>query len=63
VFSPSAEAFLYDFAGRVVARVELPEKKQGTVVADFSRSLPDGIYFLYLKSADGAASVGITFIR
>ena len=63
VFSSTAEAFLYDFSGRVIMHIELPEKKQGTVTAVLPRSLPVGIYFLYLRSAGGAASARITLIR
>jgi hypothetical protein len=63
VFSSTAEAFLYDFSGRVIMHIELPEKMQGTVTAVLPRSLPVGIYFLYLKTAGGAASARITLLR
>ncbi|RKZ01904.1 hypothetical protein DRQ21_09785 [Candidatus Fermentibacteria bacterium] len=63
VFSSTAEAFLYDFSGRVIMHIELPEKKQGTVTAVLPRSLPVGIYFLYLKTAGGTASARITLLR
>ncbi len=60
--SPCVEANLYDLGGRVVERICLPDRNGGTVWADFSDSLPNGIYILHLRSSTASASVRITVI-
>jgi hypothetical protein len=60
--SMPAEAILYDMAGRVVSRLDLPQSASGTVHADFSRSLPSGVYIVYLRSSTGSDSVRLTVI-
>lgn len=60
--SMPAEAILYDMAGRVVSRIDLPQASSGTVHADFSRSLPSGVYIVYLRSSAGWDSVRLTVL-
>lgn len=58
-----AEAMLYDLAGRMIARIDLPGSYQGDVLADFSGTLPSGIYILYLRSSAGSASTRLTVLN
>ncbi len=60
--SPCVEANLYDLSGRVLERIYLPEKNGGTVWADFSGSLPNGVYILHLRSSTASASVRFTVV-
>ena len=57
------EAMLFDLTGRIVARIDLPEGFQGEVTADFSNTLPSGVYILYLRSSAGAASTRFTVLK
>ncbi|RKZ01900.1 hypothetical protein DRQ21_09765 [Candidatus Fermentibacteria bacterium] len=57
------EAMLFDLTGRIVARIDLPEEFQGDVTADFSSTLPSGVYILYLRSSAGAASTRFTVLK
>jgi len=59
----SVEAMLFDLAGRIIARIDLPEGFQGYVSADFSNALPSGVYILYLRSSAGAASTRFTVLK
>ncbi len=57
------EAVLFDLAGRIIARINLPEGCQGDVAADFSNTLSSGVYILYLRSSPGAASARLTVLK
>jgi hypothetical protein len=61
--APAVEAKLFDLAGRIVASIDLPEGFQGDVTADFSNTLPSGMYILYLRSSAGAASTRFTVLK
>ena len=58
-----AEVLLYDLAGRIVSGIDLPGSYAGDVVADFSETLPSGIYILYLRSSAGSASTRLTVLN
>lgn len=57
------EAILYDMCGRVISRLDLPPAPQGTVTADFSGSLPSGVYIVYLRSSTGSDSIRLTVLQ
>jgi hypothetical protein len=61
--SQALEAVLYDMTGRRIAGIPLPPAREGTVDADFSGSLPSGVYILYLRSEDCSDSVRFTVLR
>lgn len=57
------EAVIYDVCGRVISRLDLPPASEGTVTADFSASLPSGVYIVYLRSNSGSDSARFTVLR
>ncbi len=61
--SQALEAVLYDMCGRRIAGIPLPPAQEGTVDADFSGTLPSGVYILYLRSEDCSDSVRFTVLR
>ena len=61
--APEAEALLYDLAGRTIATIDLPGTYEGEVLADFSSTLPNGVYILYLRSSAGSASTRLTVLN
>ncbi len=61
--SAASEAILYDLAGRVVSRIDLPDNYGGSVSADFSSLLPNGVYILFFKSTSGSASTRLTVLH
>ncbi|MCK5786040.1 MAG: CotH kinase family protein [Candidatus Sabulitectum sp.] len=61
--APEAEAILFDLAGRKIAAIDLPGTYQGEVVADFSNTLPNGVYILYLRSSTSSASTRLTVLN
>ena len=58
----SLEAVLYDLAGRVVAKIDLPEALSGSINADFSGRLATGIYIVYLRSSTDSDSIRLTVL-
>ena len=61
--SVASEAFLYDLTGRIVSRIDLPENYEGSIAADFSHTLPNGVYVLFIKSSTGSASTRLTVLH
>lgn len=57
------EAILYDMSGRIVSRLDLPPSSSGTVSADFTGTLPSGVYIVYLRSSTGSDSVRFTVLQ
>ncbi len=60
--SQPQEAIIYDMAGRMISRLELPGNLSGTLNADFTGRLPSGIYIVYLRSSTGSDSVRLTVL-
>lgn len=58
-----AEVIIYDLAGRVCSRILLQENYIGDVTADFSDTLPSGVYILYLRSSGASASTRFTVLN
>ncbi len=58
-----AEVIIYDLAGRVRSRILLQENYVGDVTADFSDTLPCGVYILYLRSSGASASTRFTVLN
>ena len=56
------EALLYDLAGRVVAKIDLPVTLSGSINADFSGRLATGIYVVFLRSSTESNSLRLTVI-
>jgi len=61
--STPLEAILYDMCGRIVSRIDLPSTATGTVSADFTGTLPSGVYILYLRSSTDSDSVRLTVLQ
>lgn len=61
--SEASELILYDICGRIVSELPLPASDKGTLSADFSGTLPSGMYILLLRSDSGCDSVSLTILR
>ncbi|PIE51829.1 hypothetical protein CSA37_09725 [Candidatus Fermentibacteria bacterium] len=61
--STPIEAILYDMSGRRIAGLPLPGTLTGTVSADFSGTIPSGIYIIYLRTAAGADTACLTVLN
>lgn len=58
-----AEVIIYDLAGRVRSSILIQENYVGDVTADFSDTLPCGVYILYLRSSGASASAHFTVLN
>lgn len=58
-----AEVVIYDLAGRVRSSILIQENYVGDVTADFSDTLPCGVYILYLRSFGASASTRFTVLN
>ncbi len=61
--SETAQLILYDICGRVISELPLPASCEGTLSADFSGTLPSGLYIVSLRSGSGWDSACLTILR